>query len=317
MKYQSVSSLKLYNECPARYDLRYNDGIEPPDTDTDSKRRGKAFHAGIEAALKAWLDIQNGTRTTVLIEAANGVMRTCQAEGYSAEVMDDALELVMFYVPRLGIGTAIRPYVLHGKPMVEFDFSGLIDGVGFKGFIDAVVVLPDGKLALVDWKIRDKPSNFFSPSALSIDRQLYLYAAALEHLHGVKVDVITQVQMSASLPARPTLKKDMKGDKASDYSLTISKTTASTLRDALKHLSDDELQEAMLQYIHKIESEDQFIQSTRLDVALVEPMLDMTLDLARRINSTERFLPILDGYQCKGCAWQSDCRAKYLGVTQL
>src|SRR5690606_25357180 len=145
--------------------------------------------------------------------------------------IEAALELVLFYLPRLGIGTNFKPYVHNGVPVVEFPFEGVIDGVGFKGIVDAVVTLPDGSLALVDWKTRDKPGNFYASNALMIDRQLYLYGACLEKLQGIKVDVIKQIQMSATPPASPKLKdatkkkgeekKKREGCLASDYSLVM------------------------------------------------------------------------------------------------
>src|SRR5690606_2029989 len=101
---------------------------------------------------------------------------------------------------------------------------------------------------------------------------------------------------------------------ADDYSLVMGATTQQTLKHALRHLSDDEFNNALEMYADKIVDEGHFLRSTRISTKLVGPMFKLSLELARRINATTEFLPVLNGYTCKGCAWMTDCQRKYLGM---
>lgn len=70
-------------------------------------------------------------------------------------------------------------FELDGKPLVEFETTTEFGDMPVKGFLDAVMVNPDGELRVVDYKSGTKPSARV---------QLGMYAAALKRL--LEIDIL-------------------------------------------------------------------------------------------------------------------------------
>lgn len=316
-KTQSISSLQAYQKCPQRYKRRYIDGLSDRDGETRDMQRGSLLHAGLEAALLA---AHHGNDP--LHAALYEVESYCQRHTLTHEQSEPVEDMLRYYLPLLGIGTQMMPYVHNGKPVVEFSFEVKANGVPFKGKVDAVVVMPDGTVALLDWKSRQNPGGFYSDYILNLDSQLLTYAGALKHGLGIPVTAVAQVQMSAELPATPALKEPEKpkkgvepaphGSKASHYSKTMGKTTPEMFSAAIEHLEDAERLAMAEQFFGKMVNDDHFLHFSWLDARNIEAVMRLTLQQAKRIESDTAFLPVLNAYVCRGCPFARNCSEEYL-----
>jgi len=79
-------------------------------------------------------------------------------------------------------------------PLLEYRVTQPInEQLTLIGYIDAVLFHhPTDRVVLVDWKLRRKP---LPTKYIQIDRQLYLYAWAIQKL-GINVDVALQIEVS-------------------------------------------------------------------------------------------------------------------------
>lgn len=305
---QSISSIRTYQKCPQRYHWRYVEGLT--EDETPDMQRGSVFHAGMEGALRAALQPNVDVLRAGILDARSYALK----HGIDDAIVTPVVEMLKYHITRLGIGTEVMPYIHKGEPVIEFEFDVVGNSVAFRGKVDAVVVLSDGRKVLVDWKSRKTSESFYTAYALAVDSQLFAYAGALRHGHGIHVDAIAQVQMSAQLPAVPQVKKDKDGTRADDYSVQMGKTTAAVLSPAISHLSDDEREALVLRLFErkKIEAEDYFLAWAWLDPQDETVILRQTLAQAAVVNADTRLLPVLDAFKCKTCPFLRNCREKYL-----
>lgn len=301
MKVQSVSSVNVFNTCEEQYNHKYILKTEPlPDPKPEKMHLGSLIHAGIEATLKG-------------ADVAAALQKTATKDGIEAALVDKAYPLLNYYTETLGLGTDIVPVMHDCKPMVEFKINANINGVPFMGYIDAVVKLPDGRTALVDWKTR--AGLFQSDNTVTLDQQLYVYAGALKHYYKIQIDAIAQVQLGTTeIPAVPTLKEGKAGTKASDYSKVIRKTTVETLAKALGHLDEEEFVEALVMFGEKTVPLANYVRWTWLNTKHVNPMLKLFLAKAKAIDNTTDFVPVFHSYTCVDCAYRIACGTKHFGT---
>lgn len=161
------SRLACFRACPRRHFIRYELGIKPVSDDLP-RRIGSAYHAALDAA-------DRGTDPAVAIAA-----------------LDDAYEAAM--VAQMFIGHARRYADEWMEPVaseVEFDLPLVNPETGaatpiwrMAGKIDSIVRLPDGRLALLEYKTT---SRDFAPGAdywqrLHLDQQLSIYVIAARAL---------------------------------------------------------------------------------------------------------------------------------------
>lgn len=161
------SRLACFRACPRRHLIRYELGIRPISDDLP-RRVGSAYHAALDAA-------DRGTDPAVAIAA-----------------LDDSYEAAM--VAQMFIGHARHYADAWMEPVaseVEFDLPLINPETGaatpiwrMAGKIDSIVRLPDGRLALLEYKTT---SRDFAPGAdywqrLHLDQQLSIYVIAARAL---------------------------------------------------------------------------------------------------------------------------------------
>ena len=170
----SHSSITLYNECPQKYKFRYVDAVP------EKPRHFFSFGRSVHSALEFFY----GTKTPVppsLAELFENYKKTWVVEGYrdqsqEAEYYDEGKRILKAFHEK-------HAKDFHVPLSVEYGFELEVEGVPVKGFVDRVDKLPDGRLAVVDYKTGKK----LATGRLEIDAQLTMYQYACETLLGAEV----------------------------------------------------------------------------------------------------------------------------------
>jgi CRISPR/Cas system-associated exonuclease Cas4 (RecB family) len=269
--------------CPAKYRYQKILGIEPEQQNTDAMDLGTLVHNGIEAALRS--DQPLGAALASLDNADIGLVLQ----------IPKARVCLENYIPMLGIGTKLVPVLgTDGNPLLEVPFDvPLLDGVRFRGYIDAVCRNQEDEIILIDWKTRGR---FYGQNAIQLDAQLHLYAYILK-LWGIKVDKAYQVQMRTPGPASPSL--TVKGE----ISKKMGKTTEKYLIDGLANLGKqdayDKLKAKIAPTEHWIEPIEVHLQTERHWVN--------ARNWAARILKDDTYNEVARAYTCKFCPYKTHC----------
>ena len=170
----SHSSISLYNECPQKYKFRYVDLVP------EKPRHFFSFGRSVHSALEFFYGVKTPVPPTIE-ELLKNYREVWVQEGYR----DQSQEVEYFEE-----GTRILKafHAKHTKDFhvplfVEYGFDFQIEGVPVKGFVDRVDKLPDGRLAVVDYKTGKK----LATGRLEVDAQLTMYQYACESLLGAEV----------------------------------------------------------------------------------------------------------------------------------
>ena len=293
------------------YLSRHSDAL-PLSTDKTAMDRGSLFHEAIadvlrsdvaspeaqyHIGLKAMLDYQtleNKKRMSVLDEFGNPSERLL-----SDSAMETASDMLKYYLPILQLN---RKLFALGKEWVERVFSLPIvpGGVSLTGYIDAVVKTSDGRTLLIDWKTR---ANMASRSGIVLDKQLYIYAYALQQM-GIKLDGALQVQLSTQPPKPPRFKKDGELDGRSPM------TTKTAFLEAVADKTPAEQDTLLLKFADKIKEDDYFVRYSKVDLRLVPHVVDGLMNTIVDIQDAYDsgiFPRAFDIYTCGGCEWREVC----------
>jgi hypothetical protein len=192
MQLLTHSRLSTFRSCPRKHEIRYELGIRPEETGF-ALRVGSAFHAALEAADQG-LDI-DGAMQAAVPDPYDLALVAAMYDGHARRYEDAGLEIVateqVFDLPLL------NPKTGHSSTVWTFG-----------GKMDRIVRLPDGRLALIEYKTT---SRDFAPGAdywmmLHLDQQLSLYVIAARRL-GFDVSTIlydvTRRPMLRPLKATP------------------------------------------------------------------------------------------------------------------
>lgn len=183
------SRLSSYRACPRRHYLSYELGLRKEET-TLALRAGSAFHAAIEAQ-------------------ANGEDVAAAMEAVIDDPYDLALVAAMFFTHRDRWASQQLEVV---AAELEFSIKLRNPSTGstsrtwkLNGVIDKIVKLPDGRLAVMEYKTTTRD---FAPDAeywrgLHLDQQLSIYVIAARRLG---YDVSTTLY---DVTRRPTLRPKM------------------------------------------------------------------------------------------------------------
>lgn len=300
----SVSGLSTYNSCAAKWYLQYKSGLKVEAFDGDAMQRGSLFHAGIAEALITGDNAQ----------ALPAVRRYAEQNNVSTTLVDDVARMLDYYLPAIGINTTLTAYQHEGKPLIEHGFDvtfGTEPQVKLRGFIDAVVRHQDGRVGLLDWKVR---KTFYPVEAVQMDKQLYVYAAILKLHYGIALDFAAQVQISPTIPDTPRLLSKRTGVKAEDWGRDCGRTTAQAVQGIVAGLDAGEAQAFMLRFNDKIVPETEFLSYAKIPLAQADNVLKLTLATAHRADTDTQYLPVLDAYQCKACEWRGHCKARVMAT---
>lgn len=158
------SRLSCFRGCPRKHEIRYELGIRPEET-SFPLRVGSAFHAALEAADRG--DDIDGAMAAAVQEPFDLAMVAVMYDGHARRYENEALEVV----------ATEQEFDL---PLVNPQTGAASSVWRFAGKMDRIVRLPDGRLALMEYKTT---SYDFTPGAqywlkLHLDQQLSLYVIA-------------------------------------------------------------------------------------------------------------------------------------------
>lgn len=222
------SSVLAFAKCQRKYDYTYNQHLtRKTGLDTRARTLGSHVHAGVAAALLASFE---GGSVDSMVEAAVRAVRVYNTENTNqeqtvfnyerqrkepdepylhmmADILIQAIQIVRYQVPRLGIGTKYRVVSdidifgtnESGKPLVEWHFVCEAGAFEVTGTIDAVLQdIDTGEYVLVDWKTRGVIPDH---RLIDLDGQLKLYAAAVNNLaHSSIITKVIQFQLRSIVP---------------------------------------------------------------------------------------------------------------------
>jgi len=174
----SHSSISLYAECPQKYKFRYVDAVP------EKPRHFFSFGRSVHSALEFFYGVKTPVPPT-LDELLKSYRDQWVKEGYR----DQSQEVEYFEEGRRILKGFHEKHVkdFHVPLSVEYGFEFEVEGVPVKGFVDRVDKLPDGRLAVVDYKTGKK----LKTGRLELDAQLTMYQYACESLLGAEVGELT------------------------------------------------------------------------------------------------------------------------------
>lgn len=173
------SRLVSFQRCARAHDYRYEQGIAPTAA-APALVFGTAVHASLEAFWRAWQ--RGGFGAT---EAALDVLNEHPLD---LETLVRARVMVGAYCTRY-TGFAARCIVLEVErefraPLVNPDTGAAVPGWALAGKLDALVRLPDGRVAVVEHKTagRDVSAGSDYRTRLTLDAQIGIYFDGAEAL---------------------------------------------------------------------------------------------------------------------------------------
>lgn len=298
----SSSSISTFAKCAKLFWFEKLSGLEGRSFTSEAIERGSMFHAGIAAALK-----QSDPKRNLTV-ATEAVMALYESGTGAINEVDEALEMLRYYLDDLGINTRNFAHTLNGVPLVEWEFDVNFGDFNLRGSVDAVIKDTSGKIFLVDWKTR---RTFYTDDVVEIDKQLYIYAKILQ-MSGVELDGAVQIQLNAP-PEAPKFKVDCDINLASSLNERSAKTTRELFDKTVAHMNPVERMDAFMKLGSKIVEGTHFKQISPIHLSDVDTVFNTVLQWGHRIAQTKEFLPIMDAFGCKSCVWRMECRASLKG----
>lgn len=170
----SHSSISLYQECPQKYKFKYIDGIP------EKPRHFFAFGQSVHLALEFFYGVKAPPAPSLeaVLEhyAQNFVRAGYKDKAQEQEYFENGKAILRDYY-RKHIGSYHIPF------FVEYGFSTEVNGVPVTGKVDRVDRLPDGRVAILDYKT----GKAFAKGRELTDSQLTMYQLACEKGLGVEV----------------------------------------------------------------------------------------------------------------------------------
>jgi len=280
---ESNSSVNTYKTCPAKYRHHYGPNKRYTKA-TEAMQLGNLVHEAFAHSLKG-----NATTQEALDYAAT-------AFTYEA-VQEKGKEVIAYYAPLIGFDGKIKAYS-EIKPIVELRFDREIEGVRVLGYIDAIIEDQHGNTVLVDWKTR---AQLLDNEQIAVDNQLYVYAYVAQHILGIPIDRVCQVQMKTTLPAKP------KTIKSGALSKTLGVTTRSAFVDECFRLGYTVTMEEIDGYDHKFVDESEFLRMSYIDMSRVTPKTNEFIGWIQRIREDKQMLPVNNSVVCKWCQYRDLC----------
>lgn len=174
----SHSSISMYQECPQKYKFKYIDKIP------EKPKHFFSFGSSVHEALEYFYGV-TALPAPTLKEVLQYLKDHWKSEGYKDETQeaqyfdDGKVILTAFYKKH------IESY--HIPFFVEYNFNLEVDGVPVTGKVDRIDKLPDGRIAILDYKT----GKAIPEGRVLGDAQLTMYQMACEELLGAKVARLT------------------------------------------------------------------------------------------------------------------------------
>lgn len=193
---RSVSQLKNYRQCGYQYYLERVGGVwQRP---AAWFPQGTAVHRAAEVyeltgrkltlpEAQAVFEVAYTTSVNELLDESPNMVEWFSSGRYGGEeditrrfeIGRDQVAKYLAYYGEGGKAAGIKVWVApDGTPGIELFFEVELGGVAVRGYIDAVMVMPDGEIVVVDNKTGLKPGDEF---------QLKVYAEALRVLYGLDI----------------------------------------------------------------------------------------------------------------------------------
>ncbi len=170
----SHSSISMYTECPLKYKYKYIDKI--PEKPKYFFSFGQTVHSALEFFYGVKILPPPSLKELLEYYKENWVRGGYRDETQEAEYFQDGKDiLTKFY------NKHIQDYAI--PFFVEYEFKLQVEGVPVIGYIDRIDKLPDGKLAVLDYKT----GKSLSTARVETDAQLTMYQMAVEELLGAQV----------------------------------------------------------------------------------------------------------------------------------
>lgn len=204
----TASRLVKFQRCARAHHYRYELGVAPVQS-APALAFGTAIHAALEAFWRAWMTDGYGST-----ESALDALLACGLDPLSlvkAQVMVSAY--CARYMMLAARSTVLAVEVEFSAPLVDPD-SGVTSGRWLlAGKIDAIVRLPDGRVAIVEHKSsgRDASAGSDYRARLTLDAQVGIYfdgAEALGYAADLCLyDVLVKPSMEPALATPPEERK--------------------------------------------------------------------------------------------------------------
>lgn len=174
----SHSSISMYQECPQKYKFKYIDGI--PERPKHFFAFGQSVHLALEFFYGVKAPPAPSLEQLLTHYAANWVKVGYKDKRQEDEYFENGKTILRDYYKK-----HIDSY--HIPFFVEYGFSTEVHGVPITGKVDRVDRLPDGRVAILDYKT-GKP---FAKGRELSDSQLTMYQMACEKGLGIEVAKLT------------------------------------------------------------------------------------------------------------------------------
>lgn len=320
---ESNSSVNTYKTCPAKYRHHYGPNKRYIKT-TEAMQLGNIVHESFAHSLAG-----NATTKEALDYAATAFTY--------ADVQEKGKAVIEYYAPLIGFNGAIK--ALTG--MIEYKFNVEIEGVRVLGYIDAILIDQHGNNVLVDWKTR---GQLLDSRQVAMDSQLYVYAYVAQHVLGLQIDRVCQVQMRTTLPAKPKILKrkapkktykpkegasvvDRQNEIMSEcpdsdmryhdvvmteaplvLSKTLGKTTEAFFKSSLVAQGYEwSVESAAIPYRDRFVDESEFLRMSYIDMNKVTAKTNEFIGWIKRIQEDNQMLPVNNGPVCKWCQYTDLC----------
>lgn len=170
----SHSSLSMYAQCPQKYKFKYIDKVP------EKPKHYFSFGRSVHAALEYFYGVKSlpapALEQLLGFYKENWVSAGYKDEAQEARYFDDGKTILsLFY--RKHIQDYSIPY------FVEYSFTTTVEGVPVTGKVDRIDKLPDGRIAILDYKT----GKALAQDRAASDSQLTMYQMACEELLGAEV----------------------------------------------------------------------------------------------------------------------------------
>lgn len=164
----------MYTECPQKYKFRYIDKI--PEKPKHFFSFGQSVHSALEYFYGVKTLPPPSLKELLAFYKENWVTVGYRDEVQEAEYFQDGKDILTKFYDK-----HIRDYAI--PFFVEYEFKLQVEGVPVIGYVDRIDKLPDGRLAVLDYKT----GKALASERVQTDAQLTMYQMAVEELLGAEV----------------------------------------------------------------------------------------------------------------------------------
>lgn len=277
----SVSSVSTYTSCPRQYYYTYSNAHEPDnESDSQALNVGSLVHDAIELMYRQ--DVKAAKQHILYGGEYSNASRT------------EAYEVFEVYAHHIlhDIGFT-RPLLL--EDVFEYTLPGT--DLTVTGRIDAVLVDAQGRMTLVDWKVRRYPVD---DAVIQLDPQLYVYYHYLANVLELPIERAVQVQI-----LKGRMPKQVTRNATGRPSLRGSTTNHNYEKDMQTLDMDADTHRGM--FANQIKPVSYFLPVTDIDLSHTNKMLSRFTFNALNAMTDNAYNPTPGTMTCKFCDFKNTC----------